>query len=128
MKRVVTALILGLLSFNALAKINTISVQQVHSAISANANALGTIIDVRTPKEFAAGHVPGAINIPHDEIEQYLAQLTPLTEQGLVLYCRSGYRAGKALRKLEKAGLSNLTHMDGDMKGWLSAGFKTSPR
>ena len=54
------------------------------------------LLDVRTPGEFAAGHVPGAVNIPHDEVAARLSELEPYRERGVVLYCQSGRRAGMA--------------------------------
>ena len=40
-----------------------------------------------------------------------------------MLYCRSGYRAGKAAEALEEDGYQNLRHLEGDMQGWLKAGL-----
>lgn len=50
---------------------------------------LVTVLDVRPPEEFAAGHVPGAINIPLKELEQYLDQLK--SENEIVAYCRGAH-------------------------------------
>ncbi|HRE88333.1 MAG TPA: rhodanese-like domain-containing protein [Myxococcota bacterium] len=65
------------------------------------------LIDVRTPEEFAAGHVPGAINIPVDEVPSRLAELARLTEgkgKDLVVYCRSGRRSAIAASTLSAEG------------------------
>ena len=56
-----------------------------------------TIVDVRTPGEFMGGHVVGSINIPLQEIEQRIDELTAL-KQPLVLCCASGGRSGKSGR------------------------------
>ncbi len=40
-----------------------------------------------------------------------------------MLYCRSGYRTGKAVEALQKDGYQNLQHLEGDMQGWLKAGL-----
>ena len=61
-----------------------------------NNKAINQIIDVRSPEEFAAGHVKGAINIPFDQIEQNHNLLNTLKPSTLVVYCRSGRRAGTA--------------------------------
>ena len=79
------------------------------------------IIDVRTPEEFGDGHVPGAINIPHDQIGDRLVELEPHRGRDVVVYCRSGRRAGFAAEALSDAGFQVL-HLDGDMKGWRAAG------
>ena len=76
------------------------------------------IIDVRTPEEFAAGHIPGAINIPVGEIGARLAELEASRDKTIVAYCRSGRRAGVALKALHEAGFTKLSHLAGDMPGW----------
>ena len=58
------------------------------------------IVDVRTPEEFADGHYPGAINIPHDTILGGLEQLGVTEETPVILYCRSGNRSGQAEQAL----------------------------
>jgi rhodanese-related sulfurtransferase len=60
------------------------------------------VVDVRTPAEYDAGHLPGAVNIPFDQIEARAGELGPPSTP-VLLYCRSGRRsgiAGEALRKL----------------------------
>jgi phage shock protein E len=65
------------------------------------------VVDVRTPEEFASGHVPGAINIPYDQLPRRAAEIgSPATK--VVLYCRTGRRSGMAADALQKAGFSNL--------------------
>src|SRR5512136_1446190 len=53
------------------------------------------VVDVRTPEEYASGHVPGAINIPYDQLPRRAAEIGPPTTK-VVLYCRSGRRSGVA--------------------------------
>jgi rhodanese-related sulfurtransferase len=65
------------------------------------------VVDVRTPEEFASGHVPGAINIPYDQLPRRAAEIGP-TSTKVVLYCRTGRRSGMAADALQKAGFSNL--------------------
>jgi phage shock protein E len=78
------------------------------------------ILDVRTPEEFAQGHVPGAKNIPHDQIGKRLGELSAYKSQDVVLYCRSGRRAGIAADELSAAGFTKLSHLTGDMQQWLA--------
>lgn len=80
------------------------------------------VLDVRTAKEFAEGHVPGARNIPHDELEARLAELGRTRGQEVVVYCRSGRRADIALDVLQKAGFTRLYHLEGDYTAWSEAG------
>lgn len=81
------------------------------------------VLDVRSPEEFAAGHVPGAINVQHDQVESRLAELERFRDRDIVLYCRSGRRAGAAAEVLRRHGFGRLVHLDGDMPGWESAGL-----
>jgi rhodanese-related sulfurtransferase len=65
------------------------------------------LVDVRTPAEYAAGHVEGAVNIPHDEISRRAAELGgPQTP--VVVYCRSGHRSGIAAQALHGLGYAKV--------------------
>ena len=79
------------------------------------------ILDVRTAEEFADGHVPGAINISHDELADRLAEIEAVKEAGVIVYCRSGRRAGIAEELLLGRGYTNVQHLEGDMLAWLEA-------
>ena len=61
------------------------------------------LVDVRMPAEYAAGHVPGAVNIPVQELAHRLEELGS-TERAVVVYCRSGARSASAARLLREAG------------------------
>lgn len=79
------------------------------------------VLDVRTPAEFAAGHVPGARNVSHDQLEGRLGELGELRGKDVVLYCRSGRRSALAADVLRKAGFTQLLHLDGDYLAWEAA-------
>lgn len=82
------------------------------------------ILDVRAPEEFTDGHVPGAQNIPHDQIVQHAAKLQPM--EHVYIYCRSGRRAQVACGDLERRGLTNLVCVPvGGMPDWIAAGYET---
>jgi rhodanese-related sulfurtransferase len=76
------------------------------------------VLDVRTPAEYAEGHVPGAINIPNGELAARVAELTDAKGRDIVVYCRSGVRAAQALDVLGKAGFKRLFHLQGDYNRW----------
>ena len=76
------------------------------------------VLDVRTPAEFAEGHLPGAINIPHTELASRLEELSRAREADIVVYCRTGNRTAQALGILENAGFSRLFHLQGDYTRW----------
>ena len=78
------------------------------------------IVDVRTPEEFADGHYPGAINIPHDTILEGLEQLGVTEETPVILYCRSGNRSGQAEQVLQKKGFTEARNAGG-LEALLSA-------
>lgn len=81
------------------------------------------LIDVRTPEEFARGHVPGARNIPIDELAPRTDELAAHRDGELVVYCETGRRAAKASVLLAEAGFTRVRHLDGDMAAWRSAGL-----
>jgi phage shock protein E len=76
------------------------------------------VLDVRTPEEFAAGHVPGARNVSHDQLPAKLAEMSPLKDKEVVLYCRSGRRTAIAEQTLRGAGFGKLRHLEGDWLAW----------
>ncbi len=78
------------------------------------------LLDVRTPEEFATGHVPGSLLIPVQELPERLHQIEAYKERGVVAYCERGGRARKALSILEAAGFTNLTLLAGSMQRWRS--------
>lgn len=85
------------------------------------------VIDVRAPEEYAAGHVPGAINIPHDQVASRLAEVPK--DKDVVLYCRSGRRSALAGEVLAGNGYTRLQLMQGDMPGWTAKGWSVeTPR
>ncbi|MEO0349631.1 MAG: rhodanese-like domain-containing protein [Cyanobacteria bacterium P01_A01_bin.15] len=76
------------------------------------------IIDVRTVREYEAGHIPGAINIHFREIGEQLEQLSLSKNGPIVIYCERGIRASIAEKTLRDAGLESLLHLEGDISAW----------
>ncbi len=70
-------------------------------------------IDVRSESEFAAGHVEGAVNIPHTEITARIAEVTTNKDARLYLYCRSGRRSAFAADALTGLGFSDVVDVGG---------------
>lgn len=68
-----------------------------------------TIIDVRTPGEFATGHANGSINIPLQELPQRLSEIKDI-KGDIVLCCASGMRSSSALDMLRLAGVKNVVN------------------
>jgi len=81
-----------------------------------------TIIDVRTPEEFAQGHLPGAINIDiaSADFGARVAALDPSAPYAV--YCRSGNRSATALAQMASVGITGAYHLGGGIGAWQSAG------
>ncbi len=81
-----------------------------------NANPHLRIIDVRTPEEFKTGAIPGAINIPTQEVQQRMAELK--SDQPTYIICHSGSRSRLVTLTLGAAGINNLYSVTGGMMAW----------
>ena len=97
---------------------NKPAMQPAELAAAIESGSAPLILDVRTPEEFAAGHVPGAVLIPHDQIETRIAELG--APRAVVVYCKSGRRAGIAETVLEKHRFS-VKLLDGSWQAWQAA-------
>ena len=75
------------------------------------------LLDVRTQEEFNNGHIPGALLLPYDEIDQKAVQLLPEKEKEIIIYCRSGRRSAIAKDSLEALGYTNVKDFGG-MNRW----------
>ena len=71
------------------------------------------ILDVRRPDEYAEGHIPGAINVPNEEIGTTDIAELPDKSQLILVYCRSGRRSKEASEKLVKLGYTNIVEFGG---------------
>ena len=80
------------------------------------------VLDVRTPREFSAGHIGGATNIDFlaGDFSERLAKLD--REKCYLVHCASGGRSTKALPQLSKLGFKRIVHLDGGFKAWQAAG------
>lgn len=104
MKTLITSLILATAALSAMAK--------------------DIIIDVRTPAEFAADHIAGAINIDHEVIARDIAQTGVGKDDRVILYCRSGRRSGLAMNTLKAMGYSRAENVGGIEQARKTLGVK----
>ena len=81
------------------------------------------LLDVRTPEEYASGHVPGALNIPIDELPARIGEISAQREQPVVVYCERGPRAARAEGELVAAGFTSVRPLAGHMSAWREAGL-----
>ena len=99
---------------------NTYRQITMDEAVTMMAQETGYIIlDVRRPDEFAAGHIPNAINVPNESIGTDEIPELPDKNQLIMVYCRSGRRSKEASEKLVKRGYTNIVEFGGilDWKG-----------
>jgi len=80
------------------------------------------IVDVRSPAEFARGHVPRAVNIPLDQLSRAALGAFDL-DQPIHLVCKSGARSLIALQRLHSEGLQHLVNVAGGTDGWMGQGL-----
>jgi rhodanese-related sulfurtransferase len=79
------------------------------------------LLDVRTPGEFAGGHVPGAVNVPLDALDGRLADLAPHRDGEIYVICQSGGRSAVASERLAAAGFEPV-NVAGGTSAWRAAG------
>jgi phage shock protein E len=81
-------------------------------------DAAPLVLDVRSQTEYAQGHIPGAIHIPHHELAARLDELSIHPTEDIIVYCEVGVRAARAETILEAAGLESVRPLDGHMRAW----------
>ena len=93
---------------------NTYRQISMDDAVAMMAQETGyVILDVRRPDEFAAGHIPNAINVPNETIGVSEIPELPEKDQLIMVYCRSGRRSKEASEKLVKLGYTNIVEFGG---------------
>jgi phage shock protein E len=83
------------------------------------------VLDVRSPEEYAAGHVPGAVNVPvtgkgSAEFDKTVAAIDK--DKPVLVHCRSGVRSAKAVEKMRAMGFVHLAEFPGGWVAWEGAG------
>jgi phage shock protein E len=76
---------------------------------------------VRSVEEFDSGHIPGAVNIPFDEIAKRIGEVE--APNGVALYCMIGPRARKGEAALLATGYEDVFHLEGGLSAWQAAGL-----
>ena len=105
-------------------EINEVPVAQFQDVLGSQ----GLIIDVREPEEYAASHIPGAINVPRGVIEFRILNQPGLkdnpqaAEQAILLYCGGGGRGALAAQSLQALGFTNVHNLEGGLSSWTEAG------
>ncbi|MEZ5490322.1 MAG: rhodanese-like domain-containing protein [Gammaproteobacteria bacterium] len=76
------------------------------------------VLDVRDKKEFDAGHIVDAINIPSSKLSQRLTELNRHKEKPLVVVCKMGQHSGEACKTLQQAGFEQVVRLSGGIAEW----------
>ena len=116
MKKISPILLSGLLMMGCGSPAKTESYRQISmddAIIMMEKETDYLIVDVRTPEEFSAGHIPGAINIPNETIGNHEIPQLPNKKQLILVYCRSGNRSKQASEKLVALGYTNIVEFGG---------------
>jgi rhodanese-related sulfurtransferase len=79
------------------------------------------IVDVRDPREWSGGHLPGARHVPLERLRA--APEAALTRDGVIFVCAAGVRSQTAARLAEAQGLTKIYNLTGGTRGWASAGL-----
>jgi rhodanese-related sulfurtransferase len=81
------------------------------------------VLDVRTPREWAAKHIAGSVNIPLNHLTERLSEIPQ--ERAVVLHCASGYRSAIAASLLERHGITSLADLVGGFAAWEASQLAT---
>lgn len=102
--------------------ISTVSATDAAAILEAPPENL-VVLDVRTPEEFAEGHLDGAVLVDFYDADfaDQLAEFDP--EVPYLVYCRSGNRSGQTLGIMEQLGFSSAVDVDGGIVAWAGAGL-----
>ena len=76
------------------------------------------IVDIRDMKDFSAGHIAGAVNMPFSSLDSRVGELESFKEKPVVLVCKMGQHAGAFGRKLKAQGFENVRRLSGGMAEW----------
>ena len=127
MKRLFITLIMGFSFFGLFgqtSKFKTVDVNEFEKFIS---DTTVTLLDVRTPAEYAEGHIPGThfnIDVLEDSYTKVATETLP-KDKPVALYCRSGNRSKNAARILAEKGYE-VVELGSGFRGWVAAGKKTA--
>ena len=106
---------------DAKTRIKETDVETVKARMERGENFL--LVDTREDREWAKGHLPGAIHIGKGVIERDIEAKVPDLDCEIILYCGGGFRSALAADNLQKMGYTQAISMDGGYRGWTVAGY-----
>lgn len=83
------------------------------------------VLDVRSEQEYEAGHIPGAVWIPHDQLASRVGELAGHEADEIVVHCKTGRRAAAAEEVLREAGFTRVVDLEGHIVAWQEGGHPT---
>jgi len=105
----------------AKAAVKTVSAADVKAALDSKEKAV--FLDVRDPGEYAAGHLPGAVNISRGTLEFNIFVKVPEQDARIYVYCKTAGRSAFATKVLNELGYKNAVLMDAKFEDWIKAGY-----
>lgn len=105
----------------AKSNIPEVTVEEIKNDIDAGKEFV--LLDVRTAKEFDAGHIPKSVNLQRGLLEFLIGKKYPEKDTNLVLYCRTDPRAALCTNALKEMGYVNAKNLKGGFKAWGEAGY-----
>lgn len=110
---------------DAKTRVRECSIHDVNARLARGERFL--LVDVREDREWADGHLPGAMHLGKGVIERDVETKIPDPAAEIVLYCGGGFRSALAADNLQKMGYTNVVSMDGGFRGWTEAGLPVEP-
>src|SRR4051812_27140457 len=117
---VVTLAIFAFTHFANAADAKNISIDEAAKLVSSNMNIV--VLDVRTPREFQAGHIKGATNINFND-KEFAKRVAALDKnKTYIVHCAAGGRSAKACEQIKTMDFKNMLHMNQGFNAWKEAG------
>jgi rhodanese-related sulfurtransferase len=105
----------GILLYHRRTSAASVSVQQAILLVN---RSEGVILDIRDKKEFDAGHIVDAINIPASKFDQRVVELSKYKKTPVVVVCKLGQQSGDVAKKLTSAGHEEVVRLGGGISEW----------
>jgi phage shock protein E len=117
---IVTLALFNLFSFAHAADAKNVTIDEAAKIVQTNTNVV--VLDVRTPREFEAGHIKGATNINFND-KDFAKKVAALDKnKTYIIHCAAGGRSGKACEQIKTLDFKNMLHMNEGFNKWKEAG------
>jgi rhodanese-related sulfurtransferase len=84
------------------------------------------VLDIRSPEDFAAGHIRDARHIPLKELKSRISELDKFKSKSVIVVCSSGAQSARAASVLKSAGFGEVYSLDGGLAAWRAQGLPTA--